>query len=252
MRRYVGDVLTSCLRIYNIGMKIGIPAAVAVLVVTALPSASAQQSEARVRQIILSTRHLGAHGMGYSTRSLWQLSKRLTPADIPVLVSLASRDSEISVGAQFALASQCGPSIAAIREVVTHNDPAQRKFLYLDAEDTLQLISDFEGCTPEVRQRATDALAEVRRFHQEEHARIEQEAKQKASDDARIQQNGLKLLDPDQAKTLTREERLEIFHRSLAAMGLKEDGPMTPQQKQLVDRMYRSMVLGEVKTPPNQ
>jgi hypothetical protein len=34
-------------------------------------------------------------------------------------------------------------------------------------------------------------------------------------------------------------------------MGLKEDVPMTSEQKKLVDRMYRSMVLGEVKTPPN-
>jgi hypothetical protein len=34
-------------------------------------------------------------------------------------------------------------------------------------------------------------------------------------------------------------------------MGLKEDGPMTPEQRKLVDRMYRSMVLGEVQTPPN-
>src|SRR5579864_3147411 len=86
---------------------------------------------------------------------------------------------------------------------------------------------------------------------EEEHARIAQESKQKADNDARIQRNGLKLLDPKQAKTLTRDERLEVYRRSLAAMGLKEDGPMTPEQKKLVDRMYRSMVLGEVQTPPN-
>jgi len=35
-------------------------------------------------------------------------------------------------------------------------------------------------------------------------------------------------------------------------MGINENGPMTPDQKKLVDRMYRSMVLDEVKTPPNQ
>ena len=128
-----------------------------------------QNSEARVRQIILSTRHLGAHGMGYNTRSLWQLSKKLTPADIAVLISLASRQSNLSVGAQFALASQCGPSVTAVRDAVEHKDPAQRKFLYLDAEDTLQLISEFEGCTAEVRHQAVDVRAEVRRLIDEEH-----------------------------------------------------------------------------------
>jgi hypothetical protein len=214
--------------------------------------ASGQNSEARVRRIILSTRHLGAHGMGYNTQSLWQLSRKLTPVDIPVLVSIASGQSSIAVGAQFALASQCGPSVAAVRDAMAPDGAWQRKFLYMDAEDTLQLISEFEGCSPEVRRQASDARAEVQRFHEEEHARIAQESKQKADDDARIQRNGLKLLDPEQAKTLTREERLEIYRRSLAAMGLKEDGPMTPEQKKLVDRMYRSMVLGEVKTPPNQ
>jgi len=222
------------------------------LVVAVASLAFGQNSEARVRRIILSTRHLGAHGMGYNIQSLWQLSKKLAPADIPVLLSIASGEPGISVGAQFALASQCGPSVAAVRETVVRDDAAQRKFIYLDAEDTLQLISEFEGCSTEVRRQALDARAEIQRLHEEEHTRIEQESKQKADDDARIQRNGLKLLDPEQAKTLTREERLEIYRRSLAAMGLKEDGPMTPEQKKLVDRMYRSMVLDEVKTPPNQ
>jgi hypothetical protein len=187
-----------------------------------------QNSEARVRQIILSTRHLGAHGMGYNTQSLWQLSKKLTPADIPVLLSIASGQSTIAVGAQFALASQCGPSVAAVRDAVLSDDAAQRKFIYQDAEDTLQLISEFEGCSPEVRRDAMNARDEIQRLREEEHARIAQESKQKADNDARIQRNGLKLLDPEQAKTLTRDERLEVYRRSLAAMGLKEDGPMTP------------------------
>lgn len=188
--------------------------------------------------------------MGYNTQSLWQLSKKLTPADIPVLVSIASSQSSVAVGAQFALASQCGPSVAAVRDAAVRDGAPERKFSYLDAEDTLLLISEFEGCSSEVRRQASDARAEVQRSHQEEHQRVEQESKQKADDDARVQANGLKLLDPEQAKTLTHEERLEVYRRSLAAMGLKEDGPMSPDQKKLVDRMYRSMVLGEVKTPP--
>jgi hypothetical protein len=209
--------------------------------------AAAQKSEARVRQIILSTRHLGAHGIGYSTTSLWQLSKKLTPANIPVLISLASGDSDVRVGAQFGLASQCGASIDPVRTAATERE----HFRDLSAEDTLLLLSEFEGCSPGVRAQAAAARLEVRRMIEDEHQRIEQKAKHDSENDARIQANGLKLLDPEQAKTLTREERLEAFHRSLAAMGLKEDGPMTPDQKKLVDRMYRSMVLGEAKTSPN-
>jgi len=147
--------------------------------------ASGQNSEARVRQIILSTRHLGAHGMGYNTRSLWQLSKKLGPADIPLLMNLASGDSDLRVGAQFALASQCGPSLNAIHQAI-RNALAQRRFLDLSAEDTLQLISEFDGCAPEVRRNATDALADLRRSRQEKRERIQQESKQKAEDDAHI------------------------------------------------------------------
>ena len=144
-----------------------------------------QNSEARVRQIILSTRHLGAHGLGYNTRSLWQLSRKLTPADIPVLISLASHDSRLSVGVQFALASQCRPSVTAIREAVEHKNAARRKFLVLDAEDTLQLISEFEGCTPEVRHQAIEVRAELRRLIVEDDQPIQPESKPKA-DEVRI------------------------------------------------------------------
>ena len=59
------------------------------------------------------------------------------------------------------------------------NDPAPRKFLYLDAEDTLELISEFEGCTLEVRHQAVDVGTDVRRLIDKEHARLQQESKQK-------------------------------------------------------------------------
>src|SRR5215471_98859 len=154
----------------------------------------AQKSPARVRQIILGTRHLGAHGMGYNTHSLWQLSKKLTPGDIPVLISLASGDSELRVGAQFALASQCGAAIEPVRVAAERNS----RFMDLSAEDTLQLISEFEGCSPEIREQASAARADIQQMIENEHVRMEQEAKRKADDDARIQANGLKLLDPEQ------------------------------------------------------
>ena len=57
---------------------------------------------------------------------------------------------------------------------------------------------------------------------------------------------------PKQAKELTRQEREEVYRRSLKAMGLKKEGPMTPAQRDLVQRMYRTMVLGESgNRPPN-
>lgn len=227
-------------------MKIRFVVRIVLCVVTAIPVLG-QRSPARVRQIILSTRHLGAHGMGYNTQSLGQLSKKLIPGDIPVLISLASGKNDVRVGAQFGLASQCGAAIEPLRVAAANSS----MFMDLTAEDTLQLISEFEGCSPEVREQAAAARADIRQMIEDEHARTEQEAKRKAGDDARIQANGLKLLDPEQAKTLTREDRLEVYRRSLAAMGIKEGGPMTPEQKKIAERMYRSMVLGEIKTPPN-
>lgn len=60
------------------------------------------------------------------------------------------------------------------------------------------------------------------------------------------------MLDPEQAKTLTPEERVEVYKRSLAAMGLSEDDPMTAEQRRLVQQMYRTMVLGEPGRPKPQ
>ena len=60
------------------------------------------------------------------------------------------------------------------------------------------------------------------------------------------------MIDPVRAKDLTHEERVEVYQRSLKAMGLNEKGPLTPAQKQMVDRMYKTMVLGEGGAPPRQ
>jgi len=79
---------------------------------------------------------------------------------------------------------------------------------------------------------------------------LEEQADEKAADDARIQRNAVKMMDPKQAKELTRQEREEAYRRSFKAMGLKEDGPMTPAQKDLVLRMYQTMALGESGNRP--
>jgi hypothetical protein len=200
----------------------------------------------RQRHVILNSRHLGAHGLGYNNDSLQALSRALTPADIPKLVNLAA-DEELRVGVQFALASQCEAAIFPVREAAV-----EHKMMFIDAEDIMQLIEDFDGCTPEARERAANMRSEIGTLAEIDAARLQKEAREKAAENARIQRNALKLTDPLQAKQLTREEREEIFHRSLKAMGLTENGPMTPAQKDLVDRMYRTMVLGESgNRPPN-
>src|ERR1700730_3815957 len=73
----------------------------------------------RVRHIILRSRHLGAHGMGYNNQSLNTLSQKLTPGDIPTLIDLLA-DKHFTVGVQFALASQCEAAIIPVREAAIH------------------------------------------------------------------------------------------------------------------------------------
>ena len=208
--------------------------------------ASSDTPAVRVRRIILHSRHLGAHGMGYNSQSLTELSQELTPADVPIVLDLVA-DRDLSVGVEFALASQCGASIMPVREAAV-----QHKMDFLDASDTMYLMSDFDGCPPETRQRAIAMRAELDELRQEDQRKMQQEAKRQADEDARIQRNALKIMDPKQAKDLTRQEREEVFRRSLKAMGLREDGPMTAAQKKLVDRMYRTMVLGEPSPSSHQ
>jgi len=216
------------------------------LTASAQSPAGTPQPAARVRRIILNSRHLGAHGMGYNFQSQRTLSEKLTPSDIPALIDLLA-DQHLLVGIQFALSSQCDAAILPVREAAV-----QHKMSFLDAQDTVRLVEAFDVCTPETHQRASAMASEIHSLDEVEQKRVEQEAKERAAEDARIQQNGLKMMDPAQAKTLTRQEREEVFKRSLKAMGLKEDGPLTPAQKDLVQRMYRTMVLGESgNRPPN-
>jgi septal ring factor EnvC (AmiA/AmiB activator) len=177
--------------------------------------------------------------MGYNNQSLNTLSRKLTPADIPTLIDLLA-DTDLRVGVQFALASQCEAAILPVREATV-----QHKVPFLDAEDTMRQVEDYAACGPETQQRASAMRSEIHSLGEAEQRSLQQKAKEKAADDARIQRNALKMMDPKQAKELTRQEREEVYRRSLKAMGLKEDGPLTPAQKDLVQRMYRTMVLGE-------
>lgn len=205
------------------------------------------ESVDRVRSIILESQHLGAHGMGYNDQSLNTLSQKLTPADMPVLIDLLS-DKDLRIGIQFGLASQCEAALFPVRDAALGH-----KMPFLDADDTMRLVESFASCQAKVKQEAAAMRSEIHSLSETEHRKVMQEAQENAAEDARIQRNALKMTDPKQAKDLTRQEREEVFRRSLKAMGLKEDGPMTAAQKDLVQRMYRTMVLGESgNRPPNQ
>lgn len=77
-------------------------------------------SARRLRHIILQSLHLGAHGLGYNTKSLVTLSKQLNAADVLVLLGMVHAKG-MAVGVLYALAS-------------------------LDAEDALSLIEGYQGC----------------------------------------------------------------------------------------------------------
>jgi hypothetical protein len=219
------------------------------LAAAAISGCTAEDQAVRIRAAILHSRQLGAHGLGYGERSLEELSRTLKPADIPDIVSLAS-DRELRTGVQFALASQCEPAVPAVREAA-----AGRRMDFLDASDTLRVLSGYGQCSPAARQRARDAISEIDALRQADQARNMASVEREKEDDARIQKNAVTLMQGgQQAQTLSRAEREEIYRRSLKAMGLAEGGPMTPQQKDLADRMYQTMVLGEPgdssNTPP--
>jgi hypothetical protein len=163
------------------------------------------------------------------------------------LIDLLS-DKDLRMGIQFGLASQCEAALFPVRHAALDH-----KMAFLDAEDILRLVESFTGCPAKVKQEAAAMRSEIHSLSEAEYRKVMQEAQRNAAEDARIQRNALKMTDQKRAKDLTRQEREEVFRRSLKAMGLKEDGPMTAAQTDLVQRMYRTMVLGESgNRPPNQ
>lgn len=219
--------------------------AVATLASLTTSAQDAAKSKIEVRRIILHSRHLGAHGLGYNGRSQVEMSQELTPADIPVLISLLG-DSELRVGAQFALASQCEAAIMPVQRAVI----ADERVSSLDADDIMDLIADFNKCRPEAQAAARAMRVEIDKLVEERLAKRTQEREEQAADDTRIQKNQLKMMDPSQKKTLTQAEREEVFRRSVKAAGL--ENPQTAAQKDLVQRMYRTMVLDDSSPAKNQ
>jgi hypothetical protein len=217
----------------------------AIVSLASAPATSGVQSSTELQKIIVHSRHLGAHGMGYNQQSLIELSQKIVTDDIPNLIALLD-DTNIRVGAQFALASQCDAAIQPVREAALQSETISA----LDADAVMELIADFSRCAPEIQARARATRIEIDAFDKNRRAAKAQELQQKAAEDARIQKNALKINDPAQRKTLTRSEREEAFRRSIKAAGL--ENPQSPEQKALVERMYRTMVLDEPSASKKQ
>jgi len=196
------------------------------LVTGFLPGLAAPaRPEAQVRRIILRSQHLGAHGMGYNTSSLEELSRKLGPQDVPTLIGIL-KQAGLRVGAEFALAAQCEAAIGPLRTAALQNEDL---LSLMAAEDSLQLIGEFDGCTSTAQQNATRVREELADAREQMMQRKRREVELKEAKDARIQRNAMKMMDPAQAGQLTRTERDEVFDRSRRASGLDEQ-PRTPAQ----------------------
>lgn len=212
-----------------------------VVLVCSLLSATAVLADgdrdARVREIVLNSRKIGAHGLGYNSESLAELGRSLKSDDIPTLIALL-KDKEVRVGAEFGLASQCGEAIDPVKTAAS-----EKRTSFLDSIDVMEFISDYEACPAADRERAKAVRIELDEMREEQYRKTAERLAKEKAEDQRIQENGIKMLDPAAASKLTLEERKEVFERSVKAAGL--ENPKTPEQKAMVERMYRTMVLGE-------
>lgn len=193
-----------------------------------------------VRAVLSVSQSMGPHGLGYNSSSLWKMSHLLSPKDIPILLSLHANNVR-RTGVKFALASQCKAGLDGVLEAVE-----KKTFSFSDAEDTLHLIVGFNQCDSQTRQLAQEANQKLKLIREEEYKKVMRESERRKSekkrtDDERIQANAIMSLTTEAKSSLTKEEREEVFKRSIRAAGL--DGPRTPEQEEFVRRMYNGMVL---------
>jgi hypothetical protein len=218
--------------------------AVALMVAASLSAMGSEADDARLRKIILHSRHWGAHGLGYNSESMKEMARKLNASDVASLILLL-QERKISVGAEFALASQCEAAIEPL-----HRAAEEKKAEFMASEEVMDLIGGNDDCPAQARKTAQEMKVELAAMREAEDERVVAEARKREANDQRIQENGLKMMDPARRGELTLEERKEVFERSVKAAGLEH--PTTAAQKEMVDRMYRTRVLedkAENKTP---
>jgi hypothetical protein len=202
------------------------------------PEYGSASSEDRVRDAIVRSQRLGAHGLGYNRDSLVTLSKALTPGDVPAILQLFTADSDLQTGATFALASQCGASIAPLMAEVAQDEfPLSRMS---GAREALRHLAEFERCTDADHEQARAAMARIDHLEQERIDRLIRSSRQRREEDTRIENNALKLLNPEQARDVTLEECIEVVMHSRAAMRGETSGK--PRSKSVDDTLSRNAI----------
>lgn len=192
-----------------------------------------------VIKIVKKARHFGGRGYGYNSRSLDELSEKLHLADAPILTDLLSADDyTLATGASFGLAALCDTGAEALAKAIEADDS-----LPLDrARDSLNMMLHFSKCTAETRRRAQEVVPAIDAAYARR--REKNEADRRAAEATLERHNtlSLKLLDPEARKTLTPEERQEIFDANVEALQL--GGKRDADQEKLYQMMKKS-VLGD-------
>ena len=204
----------------------------------AFPVSSSAASEDRVRDAIVKSQRLGPHGLGYNRDSLVALSKSLTPDDLPAMLGLLKSESSSKTGVVFALASQCGAAIAPLLEEASHDDFSLAQMA--DARDALRILAGFDRCSPADRDAARSAGVKLERLERRQIERVMESVRTHREEDARVQKNALKLLNPEKAKEVTLEECIEVVMRSRAALQ-GEEGRQT-SRKSVDDTLSRNAI----------
>lgn len=174
----------------------------------------------RVRQIVLQSRQAGAHGLGYGERSLKELSRKLKPADVPALIVLLdNRNRSAAIGATFGLASQCGAAIDPVGAIAT--GASENLLHFSDAREVLEQLANFKACARADRARALEKVPLIDEAERDYSARGAEEIRHRDTEDARLQAEGLKMLDPLQRAVISREDCLRVAERNRAATGIR-------------------------------
>jgi len=215
-----------------VAMGMGLLVIVTVQLLSSLSAAEPSTERDAIRLIILGSRHLGVHGLGYNTQSQAELAKQLSPAAIPTLMSLLVHDRETQVGAIVGLASQCGAAIMPILDATQrHTVPSMN---LRDLRDALTLMEHAEVCSTSDQQRAGEAIKTLDRIIEDEYAR-----RRLAVDEQRVRQgevtrHGILMLDPEGRQSVSVNDCLAVVWESVRAAGI--DPTKSESSQQLLNR----------------
>ena len=200
-----------------------------------LPSLGTTESSTErdaTRQILLGSRHLGAHGLGYNAQSQAELAKQLSPAAIPTLLNLLVHDRETQVGAIFGLASQCGAAIMPILDAAQRH--AVPSINLSDLRDALTLMERAEVCSTSDQQRAGEAIKTLDRIIEDENVKRRRAVDEQTARQAEITRHGLLMLDPEGRESVSVNDCLAVVWESVRAAGI--DPTKSESSQRLLNR----------------